>query len=205
MKLNIINEKSDEKSDEITDEMINHYKKRTNDHINCVGNCIAHLCNKNPDIANELIKRKDTHDLSKWDEPEYTPYIWLSWRHKNNNDGIELKLPNGVNEEIQKATWHHVTTNSHHPEYWDDEAKFEDSLNHKDRDKPPNKPINATSMDDISLAEMVCDWNAMGLELGNTAKSWADKNINVRWLFIDGQVDKIYKWIEDLEDKKEFP
>ncbi len=145
------------------------------------------------------------HDDSKWEDPEYTPYVWLTWRYKCKDDGIELELPDGMDERIQKATWHHITVNKHHPEYWDDNASFESNLNSKDRDKPPENPVDATKMDDISLAEMVCDWNAMGLERGNTAESWADKNVNVRWLFTDDQVENIYKWIKDLEDKTEFP
>lgn len=203
MKLKSLN--LSENSGMITKEMADHYKKRTNDHINCVANCIEHLCSKNPEIADELIKRKNSHDLSKWEEPEYTPYIWLTWRYKCKDDDIELELPNGMEDMIQKATWHHITSNPHHPEYWDDEANFEDNLNHKDRDKPPSKIINSTTMDDTSLAEMVCDWTAVGLERGNTAKSWADKNVNVRWKFTNNQIEKIYKWIDDLNDKTEFP
>jgi len=188
----------------ITDEMVDHYENRTQDHITCVRNCINHLMDKNPNLES-LRSRVSLHDLSKWKEPEYTPYIWLTWRYKCKDDGIELELPDGMDEKIQRATWHHITTNPHHPEYWDQDAEFEDSLNKRDRDKPPEKPIDATKMDDISLAEMVCDWNAMGLERGNTSKEWADKNVNVRWLFTDDQVEKIYKWIGDLVDKTEFP
>jgi len=186
----------------ITEEMIDHYVARTKKHIDCVVRNIEHLVQKHPELE-ELLERSDKHDLSKWDDPEYTPYIYLTWRYKSEDDDVELILPDGMEEEIHEATWHHVKINPHHPEHWDDEAT-NDSINKEDRDKPPDESIHAHTMDLISLAEMVCDWHAMGLERDNTAESWADKNVGIRWLFDDDQVELMYQYMEDLEDQTDF-
>lgn len=196
MKLKILHENKDK--------MQEHYKKRTDQHINCVKNCASHLADKNHDIADELLNQVASHDDSKWKEPEFTPYVYLTWRYKCQDDDIEFDMPDGMDDKIHKATWHHVSTNRHHPEYWDSDASPR-SINKEDRDASPEKPIDATKMDKISLAEMVCDWNAMGLERGNTAKSWADKVVGSRFLFTEEQEELIYKYIDDLKDKKSFP
>lgn len=41
----------------------------------------------------------------------------------------------------------------------------------------------------------------MGEEKGNTVRSWADKNVNVRWKFTEDQVNLIYELIDFLEDE----
>jgi len=181
-----------------SNKMIDHYTVRTNNHIDCVRRCIDALVSVHPEELAQLSDRKSLHDLSKWEEPEFTPYIFLTWKHKCTDDGIDFVVPENV--DIQEATWHHVSTNPHHPEYWDKNAT-KMSINPKNRDEPPENPVDATGMDKISLSEMVCDWHAMGLERDNTSKSWADKNVNIRWLFDDDQIKMIYEWIEDLTNK----
>jgi hypothetical protein len=39
---------------------------------------------------------------------------------------------------------------------------------------------------------------AVSKERGNTPKSWADKNVNIRWKFNDDQKDLIYELIENV-------
>ena len=192
MKLNKIN---------ITNEMVEHYKNRTIKHINCVKRNANHLAKKCPKIADRLIEQCSFHDNSKLREPEYTPYIFITWNYKCKDDGINFTMPNNIND--QKATFNHVVSNMHHPEYWDDAYDI-NCINAKDRDKKSNYFVNATEMDLISLAEMICDWHAMGLERGNTAKQWADDNVNLRWKFNDDQVFDIYNFISLLEDQTEF-
>ena len=69
------------------------------------------------------------------------------------------------------------------------------------RDKPPEEMIDATKMPDLDIAEMVADWCAVSEERGNTPKSWADKNVNVRWKFTDEQSDLIYEIIDAVWGK----
>ena len=58
--------------------------------------------------------------------------------------------------------------------------------------------VDASEMTRLDIAEMVCDWCAVSEERGNTPKSWADKNVNVRWEFTDEQKDLIYELIDGI-------
>jgi Family of unknown function (DUF5662) len=53
-------------------------------------------------------------------------------------------------DKLDLAVKQHVTTNSHHPEYW---GGFE-------------------NMPDIAIAEMVCDWYARAMEFGTGLRDW---------------------------------
>lgn len=57
--------------------------------------------------------------------------------------------------------------------------------------------ISAENMDDISVAEMVADWQAMSEELGtNTSREWYNDVKNVRWSFSKEQEDLIDKLLK---------
>mgnify|MGYP006936039574 CR=1 FL=1 len=47
---------------------------------------------------------------------------------------------------------------------------------------------------------MVCDWNAMALERGNTAREWYDKTRNTRWIFDDHTNWLIDTWLKVFEN-----
>src|ERR1017187_5777231 len=107
------------------------------------------------------------HDLSKFENPEIIPYIYITWRHKCNNEGKKYKVPAGIDD--TEATKHHVKNNPHHPEYWSDETNV---INTVDRDAPL-KLIDATKMPILAVCEMVADWSAMSEERGtNTPQEW---------------------------------
>jgi hypothetical protein len=192
--------KLDNMNFEITDEMRSHYKGRTDRHVGCVKRNIHHLAAKCPDIADELIALGEAHDNSKWEEPEHTPYVLITWRYKCKDDGVDFEIPAEFND--RDATFHHIKSNPHHPEYWDDDITI-DCLSAADRDTPA-APVNATGMPRVAIADMCCDWHAMGLERGNTAREWADKNVNVRWNFTDEQVGWLYEFLDLLEDQNVF-
>lgn len=96
---------------------------------------------------------------------------------------------------MNSASEHHVHSNRHHPEFYDDTGK----INREDRDKKPDKIVDATKMEDLDIAEMISDWLAMSEERGNKCIDWADKNVNIRWKFTDKQKDLIYKLIKGIE------
>jgi hypothetical protein len=164
---------------EPTPEMVQNYEDRTARHIKLVADNLLQLANHRED-AQELQQRAETHDQSKYGSEERLPYIWLTEFHRCKNDGLPFEYPPGVQETVRGATWHHISTNSHHPEAHD----------------------SPTDMRELDLIEMVCDWTAMAQELGEnggSAKSWADKNIGSKWEFDEQQVKFIYRIIEELD------
>lgn len=163
------------------------FEKRTKAHIALVGDAIEKIVAQYPEFK-ELLPRKDTHDKSKFEEPERTPYIELTWRKFVKNNEAD---PN-----INKATLHHIMNNSHHPEYWN---KAEANLSKEDRDKS-DKVIDASKMPDLEVAEMVADWQAMSEELQtNTARQWYDSVKDKRWRFSKHQDELIDKLIKVFE------
>jgi len=169
------------------------FEKRTAKHIKLV----QKFCKKIADYDerfSDLIERGEIHDQSKYEAPEMEPYIYTSWQYKCKDDGIDWEPPEGMDDKMNEATNHHVLNNLHHPE--SHSPKKVDVINRKDRDKPPEEMIDATKMEDIDVAEMCCDWMAMSEEKDGTPKSWADKNVNIRWKFTKEQKDLIYELID---------
>ncbi len=179
----------------LTDEMEEHFIKRTEMHIALVQKYCEKIANAWEGFE-ELIERGEEHDAIKFEEPELIPYVWLTWRYKCKDDGVECKLPDGMEEEINVATQHHILNNKHHPEYHQLETL--DILNEADRDKPPDEVIDATGMSDLDIGEMCADWCSMSEERGNTPREWAEKNIGVRWEFTPEQEELIFDLIDSV-------
>jgi len=187
------------KQDETPDnyqEMKEWFDKRTDRHIERVQKFCQKIEDFDSDRFKGLIGRGEVHDQSKYKDPEYDPYVYLTWRYKCEANDKDFECPEGMDEKIDVATEHHITHNAHHPEFYSE--KKSGLINRKDRDKPPEQMIDATKMKDIDIAEMVADWMAMSEEKENTPKSWADKNVNIRWKFTDEQKDLIYELIEEV-------
>jgi hypothetical protein len=141
-----------------------------------------------------LVKQAKEHDASKFKEPELTPYKHITWSYKMKDEGESFEVSDELRARMTAATIHHVKNNKHHPEY---HSPVEvDLINREDRDKPPEKIVDAMAMPDEDIAEMCADWLAMAEEKGTSAKSWADKNVNIRWKFTDKQKALIYHLLE---------
>lgn len=139
------------------------------------------------------------HDQSKYEEPEFSPYVHTTWKHKCQEDGYNYNPPADIEEQMFKATIHHITTNKHHPEYW---TKFKgDLLNDNDRDKPTKEVIDCKNMPLTYVASMVADWMAVSKERKTDPFKWANDNINVRWGFSTKQEDFIYKILNTVWGK----
>jgi hypothetical protein len=160
------------------------FHARTRKHIKLIKQAARQIVAKYPELKKLLIQ-VESHDASKFQEPEYTPYLSLTW---NKFKGIK-----DTDARFNAATLHHMTTNSHHPEcHLDDKAKA--NLDPKDKSL---KCVDATKMPDLDIAEMVADWQAMSVELKkNTVKQWYDSQKDVRWHFSDEQDALINKLIE---------
>jgi len=173
-------------SDPITNEMLDHFNKRTARHISLYKKYAQKL-------SNFGLTDIEGHDASKYQEPEFTPYVHLSWKYKN-----QATTPYNPSQEmadrIHEATLHHITTNKHHPEYWAPEVH----LNKENRDQPAKTIVDATKMPLANLAEMAADWMAMSEEKGTNPYDWAKANIGTRWKFSQDQIDSIYKMLDYL-------
>jgi len=182
-------------------EMKEHFDKRTHHHIGLVNKYlikIASLCL--PEIDNDLLL-SDSHDASKFEDPEYTPYLHINWKYKLKDEGKTYNPPKEVDRAMRIASFHHVTHNPHHPEYWDKSWTLEKDSDKKDRDAPSKDKVDATKMPPTYIAQMIADWTGMDEEKSKnktgpySAKNWADKNVNIRWKFTPQQVELIYRII----------
>ena len=200
------------------EEMEQHFEARTKRHISLVQAAIDKIVRTGDPSKNraewkdfdenELIARGKVHDASKFEEPERTPYISLTWRHKLEDQSGEFDPINNKGyqtpgmlskDDENKATLIHITKNSHHPEYSDPEKA---NIDPKDRDKS-KKVFDASKMKPIDIAEMIADWQAMAEELKkNTAREWFDKQKHVRWKFTPEQEDLIDRLLKVFETRE---
>lgn len=164
------------------------FRKRTEKHISLVQKWLSKINKEFPSLSNVSGLG---HDASKYEEPEYTPYVEINWDYYCKDNGIKNVVPHDMSEKMNNATIHHITSNSHHPEYWD--FDFNPAmLNRENRDAVPEKMVDATSMPQHAIKEMCADWMAMSEEKGTDPLDWAKKNINKRWKFTKDQADLIY-------------
>ena len=101
----------------ITPQMEEYFRAFLQKHIDLVeGN--ARMLMELGQITPELYEYiRNTHDRSKLEEPEYTPYVKRKWLER---DGKGEKYRE-MGDDVKQAIVHHVTTNAHHPECWSDE------------------------------------------------------------------------------------
>lgn len=179
--------------DNITQQMYDLFSARTMKHISFVRNRLDEIIKLHDDriITEVLVQEKSGHDLSKYTEPEYIPYVHITYKYYLESKGMQYIVSDKLKERMHLATFHHITTNSHHAEYWDSNITIK-NLNRENRDKPPEKKVDATRMPLSYVATMVADWMAMSDELGGNPTDWANKNIGIRWDFDDKQVKLIY-------------
>lgn len=153
---------------EITKEMVEYFINRTNQHITLVQENIYKLTAHFLELHSQLLDRARYHDISKFTECEFIPYIKLSWsKYKN------LRLNDFEKERIKNAIEIHYFNNRHHPEHFS----------------------NISNMSTIDLLEMFADWVAMSQEFNNSIKDFMLNNIGIRWKFTQKQTDFLQKLI----------
>ena len=179
----------------ITKDMVDFYHKRTNRHIDLVRKYCKKIHEVFGDQFGDIIARGLAHDQSKWEDPEFKPYIYITWDYRCKDMGEDPGISAEIREEMHDATEHHVDHNRHHPEY---HCKDRGRLNREDRDAPTGIMIDAAKMEDLDIAEMIADWCAMGEEKRNSPVEWADKNVNKRWKFKESQKNLIYRIIDAI-------
>uniref|UniRef100_A0A6M3K349 Putative capsid morphogenesis protein n=1 Tax=viral metagenome TaxID=1070528 RepID=A0A6M3K349_9ZZZZ len=175
-------------------EMKDLFEKRTKLHIKLVQKYVQKVIDlEDKRLDKDLLKKELVHDQSKFEEPEYTPYLHVNWHYHLKDKGEEYTPSEEIKNQMDKATFHHVKNNKHHPEYWD-KSSTGDVINRNDRDKTPEKMVDATKMPLDYIASMVADWLAMSEEKKTDPFDWAKKMVNKRWKFTKAQV----RLIDDL-------
>ena len=179
--------------------MIKFFKKRTDNHIRLVQKYCKKIEEYDPKRFAGLIDRGEIHDKSKYEDPEMEPYINITWGYRCKENGIDWSPSEEMKQKMSKATESHVRNknNRHHPE--STSPTKGKTINRENRDKPPEKMIDATNMTDLDIGEMVADWWAMSEEKKDSSpKKWADSNVNIRWKFTKKQVKMINNLIENI-------
>lgn len=171
------------------------FKTRTANHIKSVQEWAEKIIGHYPEF-DHLRYRCSVHDQSKFEEPEYAPYLEVTWHYKCKAEGVDYPL----DHDAHLATYHHIKNNPHHPEYHDENATLE-CLRSDNRDKPADYMVDGTKMPDVDIMEMVADWCAVATERGTNPFEWAKMNINVRWKFSRFQEDFIYEILEKIWNK----
>ena len=157
--------------------------KRTKNHINSV-------C----EYAYKIGKDYPEHDVDKLNEL-FNDYSLMKKKTSKPGSNISDNLAGLTDNEVDKvnnATFIHITTNTHHPEYW-----AEEEITDFDREDPP-MGLHCESMPNEALDEMCCDWSAVSKECGNTPMEWLNKTVPTRWIFTDEQVEYIKKRLEEI-------
>jgi hypothetical protein len=173
----------------ITPEMVDHFKGRTNLHINLVkkyaNKLMPFLEKNNISWISEFKNNINRHDNTKLQN--LVPYVLITWEYYCKRKGIPFEITNKYRKRMHNATMQHCMHDKHHPEYWDPNFSSK-MINFNNGDEPTNTIINATKMNAVSLAEMVCDWCAVSEEKNTCPYEWLDKNLNTRWYFNNGQI-----------------
>lgn len=167
------------------EKLTKHFFKRTSEHIERVKNNALIIYNYDSNRFETLLEQADKHDASKFEEPEFTPYVQLSYYYVCKRGGVEFVTEPDLKEQIKDAVFHHIKNNMHHPEYYFDGATRERG----------GQVIDAIKMPAVSIAEMVCDWRAMSQELANDMTDFADSVVNKKFIFSPYQVNLIYELI----------
>ncbi|CAL6084225.1 Conserved_hypothetical protein [Hexamita inflata] len=122
-----------------TQQMIEHFQIRTKEHIDRVTRNMIALEGFQGLSQQELMQRALLHDKSKFESPEYEPYIWLTEYFRCKQSGIPFEYPGDMKEQVHNAIKHHHSHNAHH--------------------------IVNKKTSELDLIEKVCDWTAMSQEL----------------------------------------
>lgn len=184
-------------NEKLTQEMIKYFHTRTKKHIELVDK----YYNKFYDKLGEKPAKNilGTHDASKFKEPEYYPYIFLTWNYHSKDLGVPFVLSAEMKQLTNEATEHHVRNNMHHPEYWSNRKDALIPRSDRDKFNPSEIPtIMVPNMPAQAIIEMCADWCAMSEEKGNTPFEWADKTVGKRWEFGPEKDKLIYSILNEM-------
>lgn len=179
---------------EIAREILERYIERTKEHVKSV--------NEYAKKASEFLKDHDwcclfkanviNHDHDKLNDhvfiAHYCPYVVKRYCTDDLKDKFQLT-------DEYKVLWdrryvvQHCKNNGHHPEGWCRTYDYGEN----------NPPYDAVTMPPEYVAEMVCDWCAVGKEQGNDPMDWYNKVNGPRFIFNDTQQAFIEWLIEAIK------
>jgi len=174
-------------SSEENHEKFNIFIKRMSAHIEKVRSN-AKIIQDQIKFPENLYNFTENHDELKFLNPELIPYIDLTM--ENLKKEISPNYVRNIN--ASPSILHHVINSSHHPEFY---HPTKDSLKELGVEK-----INALSMPDFFIAEMICDWKAMSQELNTNIYVWIKTNVGKRWLFSEKQQELIMQYAKLLDN-----
>lgn len=163
--------------------LVRRFLRRTHTHIALVRKNLE-IVAAHPDhghLAEELRRRGEEHDRSKFTEAELVPRIWLLEYYRCKAAGEPFEHPPGMSERVETALRLHMAANRHHPEY------------HAD----------VNDMTEADVIEMVCDWTAVA-ELIHGARSaldWARQCVEVTYPFDAAHRELIFKIVHLLGER----
>ncbi len=164
----------------ITQEMEVNFLERLDLHRKLVQNNLILMTgylNISADILSDLAQQ---HDMSKFDAPERTAYLWITWSYQNDK---KFSFPDFIKNQVEQGWLHHIQNNRHHPEA------------HQ----------NINKMSEIDIIEMVCDWTAIAQEnygINSSCKEWAEQNIDQKWCFSSAMKKQIFSTILALNERR---
>lgn len=122
-------------------------------------------------INKAISERIKQHDSSKFSDEEFGPYRRFFYP-------IYREEKKAAYNDFQTAWRLHYKRNDHHWEHWIAPAQQsginENNINIQDFQNTIILERGDKRIE--SLIEMICDWIAMGMNFGNTAKEYYDKN-----------------------------
>lgn len=124
----------------------------------------------------KLKNRVNEHDISKYEEAEFLPYRKRFFPAEGDVVGVL---------DFAIAWKHHYLNNSHHWEYWLKNGKPEE-------------------MDKIAIAEMLLDWEAMGVYKKNSPLDFY--NANKARMLLGKQTRQLVEFtLKKLQETNDFP
>ncbi|MCB1157258.1 MAG: hypothetical protein H7A25_11410 [Leptospiraceae bacterium] len=184
------------------DEMKSFFSKRMGLHISLIQKYLDRLQKHSDELGLDktiIQENYNNHDASKYQEPEYTPYLYITWGYKCKAEGVLFEIPKEIQEQMNTATIHHILSNNHHPEYWlPNKENLQNIINTGNRDGIPDEMIDGTHMPLNYIALMCVDWCAISEERKTSPFDWAKKTVNIRWKFTKEQEEFLYRTLNTI-------
>ena len=200
--------------EELANWVLDTYIRRTKNHMFLVNTCARYLkpffdnkFGKNSGVFEKFIAQCQQHDLDKFHGNEKVACYAVRSIMYNPKWKVLYETSEKAKEDFLNIHWpDHYKKNQHHPENWgkiikEDEASDVNSYTRCTRDNFEAK-FKTPEEQAIVIAEMVADWMAMGVELGDSANHWDRISNGKRFVWDDDIRDMYLDPLLILEPKK---